>query len=130
MIGAPSLELQPLGLGVRTDSGGHSLLSFGITVPRAEGPEVRRRLDEFFEKDWRTQAAALRVPKGNFACAISSGDTSDEENAEEDAAMEWLSESPPVPIPQTRMSPVIYLSGEIVVQPGQTVVAWAGSRAR
>ena len=30
VIGAPSLELQPLGLGVRTDSGGHSLLSFGI----------------------------------------------------------------------------------------------------
>ena len=45
VIGGPSLEASPLGLGLMPCSGGHYLQTLGLTVPRMEGPEDSDRLD-------------------------------------------------------------------------------------
>ena len=48
IIGGPSLEPIPLGLGLRTSSHGHHLESLGITLRRCEDREVMQRVDCVF----------------------------------------------------------------------------------
>ena len=48
IIGGPSLEPPPLGLGLRTYGGGHYLQALGLTVRRVEEKEVKDRMDSYY----------------------------------------------------------------------------------
>ena len=48
IIGGPSLEPPPLGLGLRSHGGGHHLEAFEMTIARCEAEELRCRFDVFF----------------------------------------------------------------------------------
>ena len=130
VIGGPSLEASPLGLGLMPCSGGHYLQTLGLTVPRVEGPEVSDRLEEFFSQEKWVQAAAMRVPPGCVSTNIGEEESSDEDEDEEDDATGWMKGSLAVPIPRASMSPVVYLGNEISIRPGETAKAEGGiSRA-
>ncbi len=59
IMGGPSLEDAPLGLGLRTHSGGHHIAALGLTVRRCEEAEVSERLDMVYSLS-PSQVARLR----------------------------------------------------------------------
>ena len=67
VVGGPSLELPPLGLGLRSHPGGHCLEALGLTLVRREAREVSRRLDEHFAvlKQDRARIATAQVEQRN-----------------------------------------------------------------
>ena len=69
IIGGPSLETPPLGLGLRSHGGGHHLEAFEMTIARCEAEELRCRFDVFFAAKEGADCSSPRQQDGRMYVA-------------------------------------------------------------
>jgi len=123
IIGGPSLEPLPLGLGLRTTSHGHHLESIGITLRRCEEREVSQRIDCYYAV--QDQGGSGSAFGGTYMEADLWTEDSEEEEMEDDECdftSGWMGGSIRVPAPSVDKSPVLCMAGDVTLGPG--AAAW------
>ena len=86
IIGGPSLEPIPLGLGLKTTPGGHHFESLGLSVRRHEEPDVSDRLDFFYAMREQGGREELEVSKEHLSANLWAEETDSKGEDEEDFA--------------------------------------------
>ena len=111
IIGGPSLEPIPLGLGLRTNPGGHHLAELGLTLRRKEEQEVSDRMDHFFTV---SEGSAV----GPLEADLWADDSDCSEDYQCDDLTGWMNGSVQLPVPRANMSPVLCMADDVVLAPG------------
>ena len=122
IIGGPSLEPIPLGLGLKTTPGGHHFESLGLSVRRHEEPEVSDRLDFFYAMREQGAREELEVSKEHLSANLWAEETDSEGEDEEDFTAGWMGGSIFLPTPRKDMSPGLCMADDVVLGPG--AAAW------
>ena len=126
IIGGPSLEPVPLGLGLRTSSHGHFLQSLGLTVRRVEEREVSQRVDCFLAVLAEGNSTEGLEAGGYLEADLWADDSdcgeSDGVEYNEDFTAGWMGGSIRLPTPTEDKSPVLCMAEDVTLGPGEA--AW------
>ena len=133
IIGGPTLEPDPLGLGLRSGPSGHYLETLGLLRARGEAREVSDRLDACFLMWYPPQGiqgkAQIPVGMGDSSRHVAFAEellasSSEEEDPEFslDETSGWASGSVPVLTPTKNMSPVLLMADDVSLGPGEAAM--------
>ena len=138
IVGGPSLEAGPVGLGLRTTPEGHYLETLGLCCPRQEASEVRRlreacgvagpsSSDEESSEDSALTAVESRTEEqGSQVSTVSSPpDQEDQESSLGEVGDDfwaWMGDGAEMPSSECSMSPVVFMGMEIGIEPGDHAV--------